>query len=445
MLDDGDMQFFLGEITRSPGALGIHKTYDRSKYEGYYGTIAKKEVAEATFKGHNSAEDFYTGKTLLKNQQAAARKYHGAYRSHIPQVDHINPLKDLHEEEKEAWFLSDKDLQHVGNMKLNMRTTSAVMNQSKNDLTNVQFVLREHKRLKIRDISLLLVDEAKATVAQKTYITAMKVKNAGFVFAEGVRSNALYLAYRYSFAVVRELTLYMQGKKNKEEVLQSLGKEGASGILETGGKELVTESLKLYLKKHRHVVLQKYAKVLKNSSVLVLLDGAFFLKDDVFAYLNGDISKEELVLKGSSIGAQLLLPQIGESLYLGPQALLLTLASLAIMAISQSLINNEREYQAAIKEEDRRVARMNRLSHIALAEMQRQRETLKAMLHKQNEYWDQTIETSYNDLFEAITNDDAYKVATGLDKILELFGEHVRFRDSQEVKNSILRKETFEF
>lgn len=81
----------------------------------------------------------------------------------------------------------------------------------------------------------------------------------------------------------------------------------------------------------------------------------------------------------------------------------------------------------------------------ALLEMEKQRNILNNLVSEEFSEWDRVTKEVFENIQTSVFSNDITGLTEGIDKILGLFGENVRFKSSMEVKTSILNKEVFVF
>ena len=133
--------------------------YDRSLYENQKRLNNYKNDKFANNNGRINATDEYTGKkdTYQYKANPDARRNVEKYKhDHQAEVDHIVPLKQIHDQLKGNYALTDEDIKNIANNDTNYALTSARINRGagapgqggKFDMTNSKFVADQRKRKK---------------------------------------------------------------------------------------------------------------------------------------------------------------------------------------------------------------------------------------------------------------------------------------------------------
>ena len=122
--------------------------------------------------GRINARDEYTGEKNVyqyRSQPDARRNIEKYKHDHQAEVDHIVPLKQIHEQFKGNYALTDTDIKNIANNDSNYALTSARINRGagapgkgcKLDKTNSEFVEDQRQREKEGRPNLGLSEEAK--------------------------------------------------------------------------------------------------------------------------------------------------------------------------------------------------------------------------------------------------------------------------------------------
>ena len=119
--------------------LGVTQSFDRVRYDDAY---KRAKYKEGIFDGEKTVQDHYTEVSLHRNPSAARNKYgNECYTKHISDVDHVVPVKTVHEALRSNPFLTDSDVREIANIEENYRLTSSNFNRSKSDDGNLNIVI----------------------------------------------------------------------------------------------------------------------------------------------------------------------------------------------------------------------------------------------------------------------------------------------------------------
>lgn len=131
--------------------------FNRKAYEDKERLNQYKREAFENNSGRKNAKDEYTGKKNVyqsKENPDARHNIEKRKHDHQAEVDHIVPLKKIHEQLKGNYALTDEDIKRIANQDTNLALTSARINRGvgasgqggKFDKTNAEFVEDQRKR-----------------------------------------------------------------------------------------------------------------------------------------------------------------------------------------------------------------------------------------------------------------------------------------------------------
>ena len=155
----------------------VRQSYSRGVYEDKERLNAYKEDKFANNGGRINATDEYTGDRNVyqyRSNPDARRSIEKYKHDHQAEVDHIVPLKQIHEQLKWNYALTDEDIKNIANQDTNFALTSARINRGagapgqggKFDMTNSEFVDDQRKREKEGRPNLGISEEAKENMLQ---------------------------------------------------------------------------------------------------------------------------------------------------------------------------------------------------------------------------------------------------------------------------------------
>lgn len=165
----------VGEQTRTDFKKYGEETrqaYNRDTYEDKERLGQYKQKKFDDNGGRINATDEYTGQKNVyqyKKNPDARRNIERYKHSHQAEVDHIVPLKQIHEQFKGNYALTDKDIRNLANNETNYALTSARINHgvgasgagNKSEMTNSEFIEDQRKREKEGRANLGLSEEVK--------------------------------------------------------------------------------------------------------------------------------------------------------------------------------------------------------------------------------------------------------------------------------------------
>lgn len=166
----------IGEKTREDfQKFGKDKVYDRKALEDKQRLEEYKQDKFDNNGGRINAVDEYTGQKNVYQKKAhpdARRNIQKYKESHLAEVDHIIPLKRIHDQFKGNYALTETDIKNIANNDTNYALTSARINRgegasgkgSKGAKTVSEFIDDQNQREKEGRENLGLSDETKANM-----------------------------------------------------------------------------------------------------------------------------------------------------------------------------------------------------------------------------------------------------------------------------------------
>jgi len=151
--------------------------YERATFEDKDRLNQYKQEKFDNNGGRKNATDEYTGQKNVyqyRSNPDARRNVEQYKHDHQAEVDHIVPLKQIHEQLKGNYALTDEDIRHLANNETNYALTSARINRGagapgaggKFDMTNSDFVADQREREREGRPNLGLSEEAKENMLQ---------------------------------------------------------------------------------------------------------------------------------------------------------------------------------------------------------------------------------------------------------------------------------------
>lgn len=125
-----------------------------------------------------TVKDEYVGeKNIYKERKNAEKRNFKDINSHTTDVDHIVPLKKVHEQTKYNILLKESDIKAIGNLEDNYALTNSKLNRSKGDKTNSQYVESNKNELSKETIATMKSKEKQANKAIKKEANKRVVNN----------------------------------------------------------------------------------------------------------------------------------------------------------------------------------------------------------------------------------------------------------------------------
>lgn len=115
--------------------------------------------------GKTVKDEYIENKSIYKKRNDAEKRNFKDINSHTTDVDHIVPLKELHEQTKRNILLKESDIKVIGNLEDNYALTNSKLNRSKGDKTNSQYIESNKNELSKETIATMKSKEKQANSA----------------------------------------------------------------------------------------------------------------------------------------------------------------------------------------------------------------------------------------------------------------------------------------
>ena len=418
--------------------LGVSQTYKREMYDKPY---KRKKVKEAYFTGKKSRADYITSNQLHSSVDAAKHKYGSThYTKHIADVDHILPEKALYDILKNIPYLSDSDVKEIINIDANYRITSSHLNRKKQSKHNLQVALDKNIDLSFQERSKLVLDQAKATPQVTLKAASLTVKNISGEFLEGATHSLEENAISILEEGITNICLVSSGEKDFKEACYEMGRYSFH-IVAKGGLEQVRETGIAILSKNLQTTInsslvgQTLKSLASSNYVTQILNVSSLVKDSFIKLINGELTGteffEEIGEKGVSLISSSIGALAGELLIPIPIVGALV-GSFITSTISSFIYKNCIHIYRSLNYHKEKLAEVSAFAHYALDCMQHQREHLHSMIENELNEWTTRIDLGFDQILSSILSDNATGIADGLNTILTLFNEQVKFKNYNE-------------
>lgn len=431
----------------------------------------RNQYKEELFDGKKSVIDDYSGKRIFKGNSSDMSKKHNI--SKTTDIDHITPITVV---EKRYSDLKDSQIKKLANADYNYAATASSLNRSKGALENHQYLIREAKKGKPRDIKTtfrMSKHEANSRVRMRIQATGMRIQNISESLSETKvvetlkrETKAIHESTRQELAdsvipltrsAVFEMCQVVSGEKDIKEASADIAKNAVEIAVQGGVNRLKNDVIETVMKSNSNLL----SKIANSNAVLQIAEVAQIVKYSAERYLNGEIDGQEFIEEigqnGTAMVAGIIGGQVGRELgqviggIIGTVALpgggtligatigsvvgeivgslVITAACSAIMTIRNELKNldNYRKKEALI----------SRIEHHALSEMEIQRNNIRAIIDEECAYWDREIEAGFDMIMQNACKNSYEGIAAGLDKILALFNSKVAFSTLDEYEDQL--------
>lgn len=443
--------------------LGITQEYSKENRDKLWDSQKRKsEYKEKVFGDKNTYRDPISGQVLHKNQEAAKRKYHmknadgenisKEWAKHSAETDHINSIKATHNVVKHNPFLTDEDFKEIINSDQNYRVTSKKLNTMKGDKSDLQVIFDKKIELSKDGKIQMAKEKITADISVQGKFAQRTAENMGKEFAVGARDTLIKSAISLSVEAINNMCKVASGEISIEEASESIGKSVVKQAV-IGGTDKLKKDI-MYAQMSKNKILYNLANSNKVNQIVMV---ASIVKDSAIRYVNGEIDEEQFIkeigekgttmvvsmiggeigrLIGASIGTAILpvagtaaAAIIGEviGVFISTVACTAIMAAYSIGKDISNTIKHLDDYK--IKEHEIKI-----LEAEALKEIENQRNKFKRIVEKEYGYWDQEIQKGF-DLILSNACEETFNlrgITEGLDKILNIFGKSVAFKNIEE-------------
>ena len=282
------------------------------------------QFKEDSFKGKKTVENDY-GKGKLHSDHKAAKRLYGQNASfHQADVDHIVPVKNVHDFATSLNYVTDSEVKNVINKNSNYKVIDRHTNASKREKTNFEYV-KDHPELSAEQKAKMIRDGVVAGSLVYGELLYTDLKNAG---REALTNVETLHDISVNSASI-QLALVLEGKKDIPEALIDttimVAKGEVANVLLTEGLEVghiaISQAQKILAKQMGKKaadtmladVTQKALGVV-NDNMGDIVTCAIQIGGTVKQFVDGEITGEELIIQTSHRVATQCTMKIGQQL-----------------------------------------------------------------------------------------------------------------------------------
>ena len=262
---------------------------------------ALKKYKKQIFENAEYVKDPYTKQRLYQNKAEAIAKYGDNYNKHLVQIDHINPLENIHKQYKYNRFLDDEDLRQIANIKQNYQPLNGHMNQSKKSLSQKEYV-DKHPEFSDTKRTELLIRENAANDEIRKQVIKKECAAVGKAFALGAAVGG-------AVAAAENIKSYQNGEIDAQKALANVAKDTAfsgakAGVMTYAIKKSEEQLLKKTAEKTMAQACKNFVNCGGVAKAAICLSEA---GKSTIKYIKGEINAnqyaEELTEKGVSLAS----------------------------------------------------------------------------------------------------------------------------------------------
>lgn len=417
-----------------------HYTGNRSLFDN---SRAKREVKIRSFENGQAVKDPYTGRDLVLRKTEAKTQYGKNWTEHLAEADHVVPLEEIFDQNKDSAWLSNDDIRSVANGEENMQTVSRQFNNAKRSRSNKELVEDEKY---LEKTGLELSEEAKKKAvetgdrAQRNLdrnFAKIKVENAVRAgHKAGVKSAKSAAGVTAAFSLASNTTAVIKGEKEVGQAVANVvvdtGSAAVQGYITGAGITLLTNTLRESS--------SEFIKTLARSNVIgEVVVVAMTTGKSLVRYMNNEITLHEMAEEIAVDGVEMIASAIGFSCGGILGSVVAGMVASAACNMVMSLTCDEKNYR-------RRISVRSRIEEEALQEIRHQRKHLAELIDREFGGWDESFEYGFQTMLRSAGKNDFSEFADGLDQIMSLFHSEAAFHDTEEVETFFFEEDTvFEF
>ncbi|MGE4284708.1 MAG: hypothetical protein AB7G87_13520 [Clostridia bacterium] len=408
---------------------------ERSDIDNYWRRNSSKDsFKNRKFDRKRTIKDEYTGKKIHYSQTEK-----GTLKGKdVANTDHVTPIEVIKQRYGDS--LPAEDLNEMTNADANLAMTNQQLNQSKGQLTNGEYLLKQWKEgkpvnatttynmLKVQvqsEVAIFTDANGRkiANAASKAFVTAAPAVNQAREYAvSGLNAGMDVAIVTMTISTINNIVLCASGEKSvKEAGKEILQMTGSSFVAGTAVDILQRASMDLAGKSGFDIL----SNVANGGLPVAEISAAIMISNSVIKYVNGDIDGEQCVTEILMNGAGVIAYSLGMSVG-GPAGAVI--ASVICSQVCKAMI----DYKNIEKLSKEKLARVNSIATEALTEMEYQRNILKNMVKEKYQKWDSAFDNGFEHIFISTLNNDVEGISSGLNRILSIFGETVSFSSREE-------------
>lgn len=410
------------------------------------------------FNGQDTMLDEYTGKPIHISAKLPDSAYgHGRRPTDVTaNTDHIVSIDKIREQY--GWMLdkeiiTTQDLKKITNSDYNLAEISERLNKAKGGMDNHQYLIKKLKEGSPEDFNTtftMLQLEAASKIAMGFNTTSVALNNSidkkikinknalneiANINARSVAVGTESAIMTLSTSTVNNIVQLARKEKDVGEAISDIAKSAGDSFISSAGVDMLQSAMRECSKKIPNEALKN---ILTKNLPIQQISAIITTGGSIVRYLNDDITADECVVELVLNGLGTLVYTAG-SILGGPAGAILS--TIVVSEMNRCIIKYYQEVEMAREREKRFL----RLTREALIVMEQQRKELQAMIDESNKEFHDSVDRGFEKLFISALNFDAAGIAGGLDSIMSVIGQHVRFADMQEYDKHFYSDEVFDF
>lgn len=396
---------------------GILSEFDRNQYDS---TKAKNDYREKAFDGKRTMEGA-NGEILHKSHSAAQKKYGPRAPVHQAEVDHIDPLANIHSRHKKDLFLTDQDIREVGNRESNFQILSKSDNASKGKRSEIDLALDPNRELSSLERAEKLIKGVGNRTETDILLLSRQGKNAAKEFAQGAGEALSASVIPLVVRGVEDLVKVANNEMTISEATEDVGKIGLSIAASGGTARIVTYALGEVLENCENEFVKRFANanqigtILVVSSIVVRAAGKY-LKGEVDGKgFFAEVGKDGISMVGGMFASEAVTALLGELV----GASFITMAAPVLAAMIASAVCSEIYAQIKKLEDEKKAnTEIRMIASQASNSINEQQEKLRDLFEQQHNEWVNSMVETFQMIADGMTSSDISKTNKGLQQLL---------------------------
>lgn len=402
--------FYIDLEKNSSSPYGVTQHYDRRNYEDH-GALEKFRDQAFSNKEGNSLKTTRTpdGQLVYRKRIDAENRFGSEKASfHSADVDHIDPLKSVHNRHKGNAFITDKDIKDVTNRKDNLGLKTSHDNRRKQAVSELQEGLRNGNiEQAVNGVATQAVTDA--------LLTGRAVQRAAETFVQGASDAIASSVIPLMVTGTKDLIKLANREMTLKEAIEDVGTTGVSIAVSGGGVRVASYALSGMIEQSGNEILKELARANQIGTVVI---AATIVAKAASKYISGEIDGigfwEEISTEGLTMIAGIAGGAIG-----GPVGTIIASAACSILLSSIEKMN--KAYTSIEENQKAYLKRLDIIAKNAKEELQAQRALIKAELEQAQLVWHQATVEGFDAILEGAFENDLQTIACGINRIMELF------------------------
>ncbi|MBR1419021.1 MAG: hypothetical protein IJ576_08670, partial [Synergistaceae bacterium] len=369
--------------------------------------------------------------------------YGDKWAEHASEMDHTDPLKNIHDRHHNDAWSTEADIKEVGNRRENIAGLSKHNNAAKGAKSNQEFA-EKNKKLGAKGRAAAIERGQAAQAESDNLLLGRKFKNivstghsAGLAGAKAAGLAGL------GVSGIKNIVAVAKGEKDAVDAVLDTGKDA---LLSAGGGYIASGGMTVLQQTFSKSSNQLIQSLTKSNIVGGTIAAIMTFGSTVSSFAAGDISTEDFILELGDKGAGFLSGSAGAAI--GQMAIPIPVVGAAIGSLIGYALSSEYYSQLvnAIKASqfahERRI-RIERECEEAIKAMQEYRAEFEKFAARWFADYAKSFKSAFDEMDRALFADDINGFIAGANSITLKLGGKPAFKNMNEFENIMLSDEVF--